>query len=332
MLKNIKGKPRKAMLRGKRVVVIGGGTGTFMVLSALKEYPLDLTAVVSMADDGGSTGILRDQYGVLPPGDIRRALVALSQESETLRQLFNYRFEKGGLAGHNFGNIFLSALEKIKGDFASAVIEASRVLNVRGMVLPVTLDNVRLNALLKGGEIIKGETNIDIPKNRTRKKIEKVWLSPSAEISPAVRNAILKADLIVMGPGDLYTSLIPNLLVKGVPEVLKKSKAKKVYVCNLMTKNGETNNFKAVDFPREIEQYLGRGVLDYAIFNNKKPHTKVLARYKKEQADFIDPPIVRSSVSNNKGPKYILADLLDDGPFIRHNPRQKLAKVLISLL
>ena len=132
-------------IKGKHVVVMGGGTGTFMVLSALKEYSLDLAAIVSMADDGGSTGILRDQYGVLPPGDVRRALVALSEESETLRELFDYRFGNGGLAGHSFGNIFLSALEKIKGDFASAVLEASRVLNIRGRVLPVTLDNVRLN-------------------------------------------------------------------------------------------------------------------------------------------------------------------------------------------
>lgn len=303
-----------------------------MVLSALKGYPLDLTAIVSMADDGGSTGILRDQYGVLPPGDVRRALVALSQESETLRKLFNYRFESGGLAGYSFGNIFLSALEKIKGDFASAVLEASRVLNVRGRVLPVTLDNVRLNAKLSDGKIIKGETNIDIPKTKLRAKIEKVWLSPSAKINAAAKNAILEADLVIIGPGDLYTSLIPNLLVKGVPEALKKSKAKKVYVCNLMTKFGETHDFKAEDFIGEIEKYLGHGGLDYAVFNNRKPHAKVLKRYKKEKAEFIDPPIVRSSVSNNNSSKYIFADLLDDGPFIRHNPRQKLAKVLISLL
>lgn len=321
------------------VVVIGGGTGTFMVISALKEYPLDLTAVVSMADDGGSTGILRDQYGVLPPGDVRRALVALSQESETLRELFNYRFENGGLAGHSFGNIFLSALEKIKGNFASAVLEASRVLNVRGRVLPVTLGNVRLHARLSDGKVIKGETNIDIPKTKMRAKIEKVWLSPPAKINKDAKKAISEADLIVMGPGDLYTSLIPNLLVKGVPEAIKKSKAKKVYICNLMTKFGETHNFKAEDFTDEIEKYLGRGVLDYVIFNNKKPHAKVLARYKKEKAEFIEPPIVRShalpagrSASNNNGLKYILADLLDDGPFIRHNPRQKLARVLTSLL
>lgn len=295
-----------------------------MVLSALKEYSLDLTAVVSMADDGGSTGILRDQYGVLPPGDVRRALVALSTESETLRELFNYRFENGGLAGHSFGNIFLSALAKIKGDFASAVLEASRVLNVRGQVLPVTLDNVRLNAVLKGGEIIKGEANIDIPKTKIRAKIEKVWLSPEAKINTGAKEAILEADMIIIGPGDLYTSLIPNLLVKGVPEAIKRSKAKKVYVCNLMTKFGETHGFKAEDFVGEMEKYLGKNVLDYAVFNSRKPSSSILAKYRREKSEFIEPP--------KPTQKYILADLLDEGPLIRHNPRQKLAKALISLL
>lgn len=311
--------------KSKKVVVIGGGSGTFMVLSALRDYNINLTAIVSMADDGGSTGVLRDQYGVLPPGDVRRALVALSQESKIMRELFNYRFGAGDLEGHSFGNIFLSALEKISGNFASAVKEASRVLNLKGNVLPVTLDNIRLNAKLADGKMIKGETNIDIPRGGARAKIEKIWLSPQAKINPEARAAILSADLIVIGPGDLYTSLIPNFLVRGVSLAVKKSKAKKVYVCNLMTKYGETHGFRAEDFVSEIERYLGRGILDYAIFNNKKPRQKILERYKKEKAEFVDPPLIPN-------PKYILADLLDEGPFIRHSPRQKLAKVLTSLL
>ena len=337
----------------KNVVVIGGGTGTFTVLSALKDYHLHLTAIVSMADDGGSTGALRDQYGVLPPGDIRRALVALSA-SDTLRDLFNYRFLKGDLAGHNFGNIFLSALEQVKGNFALAVDEASRVLNIKGKVLPVTLDNVRLCARLADGKIINGETNIDIPRSKIRARISEIWLNPAARVNPEAKKAVLTADLIVIGPGDLYTSLIPNLLVKGLPEAIKKSRAKKVFVCNLMTKYGETNGFKAEDFAQKIEKYLGRGVLDFAIFNNKKPHPKILARYRKEGAEFIEPPkppptpaFVRRGAKENSLPpyeggreglgvkylpKYILADLLDNGPFIRHNPRQKLARALTRLL
>jgi|SRR3989344_651945 len=324
MRNSAKGKPRGEALHGKRVVVIGGGTGVFAVLSGLRSHSLNLTAIVSMADDGGSSGVLRDEFGILPPGDVRRALVALSTESGILRELFNYRFENGRLAGHSFGNIFLSALAKIKGDFASAVIEASRVLNIRGQVLPVTLDDVRLNAVLKGGEIIKGEANIDIPKTKIRAKIEKVWLSPEAKINVGAKEAILQADIIIIGPGDLYTSLIPNLLVLGVPEAIKKSKAKKVYVCNLMTKFGETDGFKAEDFTQEIEKYLGKNVLNYAVFNSRKPALNILAKYRREKSEFIAPP--------KPNAKYILADLLDEGPFIRHNPRQKLAKVLISLL
>lgn len=314
------------------IVVIGGGTGTFMVLSSLKEYPVNLTAIVSMADDGGSTGILRDQYGVLPPGDVRRALVALSQESKTLRELFNYRFGAGDLEGHSFGNIFLSALEKISGNFASAVKEASRVLNLKGSVLPVTLDNIRLNAKLADGKIIKGETNIDIPRGRARARIEKVWLSSSAKINPEAKKAILSADMIVIGPGDLYTSIIPNFLVNGVSLAVKKSKAKKVYVCNLMTKYGETHGFRAEDFLGEIEKYLGLGVLDFAIFNKRSPHTSILARYKKEKAEFIEPPkIGQHQMLTILTKKIVLADLLAPGSFIRHD-NKKLARVLISLL
>lgn len=321
-----------AMSLKKKVVVVGGGTGTFMVLSALKDYPLNLTAIVSMADDGGSTGALRDQYGVLPPGDVRRALVALSK-SPTLRDLFNFRFKKGDLEGHAFGNIFLSALEQLKGNFGSAVDEASRVLNVNGRVLPVTLSNVRLSAELSDGKILRGETNIDIPRTKIRAKIKKVWLEPEALVNLEAKRAILAADLIVIGPGDIYTSLIPNLLVRGAPEAIKRSKAKKVFVCNLMTKYGETHGFRAEAFVNEIEKYLGKKVLDYAIFNNKKPAAAVLEKYKKEGAEFVQPPQnVQSSVLNINGPKYILADLLDSGFFIRHNPRQKLAKTLISLL
>ncbi len=314
----------------KKVVVIGGGTGTFMVLSALKDYLVSLTAIVSMADDGGSTGVLRDQYGVLPPGDIRRALVALSESGDTLRALFNYRFENGDFEGHSFGNLFLSALHKITGDFGSAVKEASRVLNIKGNVFPVTLSDVRLSAKLSDGSIIKGETNIDIPvRGIKRSKIERVWLTPAASINPEAAKALAKADMIIIGPGDLYTSLIPNLLVEGVAEAIKNSKAKKVYICNLMTKRGETDNFKGADFMREIEKYLGAGILDYAIFNNKKPAKRILKKYRKEGAEFVD---VSMLDKKSPKPKFILADLIDSGPFIRHNPRKKLAKVIFSLI
>src|SRR3989344_61455 len=316
-------------MKNKNIVVIGGGTGTFMVLSALKNYPVNLTAIVSMADDGGSTGILRDQYGVLPPGDVRRALVALSEDNGKLRELFNFRFQNGDFNGHNFGNIFLSSLEKITGNFAGAVEEASKILNVKGNVIPVTLNNVRLHARLRDGTLIKGETNIDIPSGRSVAPIEKVWLKPKAKISSNAKKAIANADAIVIGPGDLFTSLIPNLLVSGVPEAIKKSKAQKIFVCNLMTKFGETHNFLAQDFVDALESYLGKNVLDFVIFNKTKPSIHILRKYKKENSEFVNP---KNLNLQNKKPKYIVAYLIDGGPFIRHNPTQKLAKTLLSLL
>lgn len=314
----------------KNIVTIGGGTGTFMMLSALKNIPgMRLSAIVSMADDGGSTGVLRDEYGVLPPGDIRRALAALSESSETMRALLNYRFGGGGLDGHNFGNILLTALEKVTGSFDSAVKEASNILNINGEVIPVTLKNVRLCAKLENGKILRSETAIDIPRGKSRARIKKVWLEPDARVNPSAGRVLNSADIILLGPGDLYTSVIPNILVKGMPEAIKKSKAKKVYIANLMTKFGETHGFRAEDFINEIEKYLGKGVLDFAVWNNRKPSGAVIERYKKEKAEFIKPPSATSMPGNIK---YIVADLLDSGKFIRHNPREKLAKVIISLL
>lgn len=311
----------------KHLVVIGGGTGTFTVLSALKKYPVKLSAIVSMADDGGSTGILRDQYGALPPGDIRRALVALSEDSGMMRRIFEYKFQKGDLNGHSVGNLLLSALEKMTGSFATAVEEASRILNVRGSVIPVTLDNIRLCAKLRDGTLIKGETNIDIPKaGKKRSPIEKIWLEPKAEVYGPAKETILNADLIILGPGDLYTSLLPNLLVCGLSEAVNYSKAKKVYVCNLMTKFGETDKFSAEDFVREIEACLGKNILDFVIVNTKKPSQKILAEYKKEGSEFVDFLTAPRSIKN---PKYVFKDVIRSGELVRHNPG-KLARVLMS--
>jgi len=312
----------------ENIVTIGGGTGTFTVLSALKSHPVNLTAIISMSDDGGSTGILRDQYGVLPPGDVRRALVALSESSEVMRDLFNYRFKEGGLNGHSFGNLFIAALEKVTGNFSSALQEASKILNIEGEVAPVTLDNVRLCARLKDGKIVRGETNIDIPREGNRSPIEEVWLEPEARINPSLRRILHNADLIVICPGDLYTSIIPNFLVKGVREEIKKSKAKKVFLCNLMTKRGETDRFTASDFLNTMEKYLGEGVIDYAVFNNKKPPERLARKYKKQGAEFVD---ISTLPKKHNGIQYVFADLIDTDKFVRHGPARKLAKVLLSL-
>lgn len=313
----------------KNIVVIGGGTGIFSVLTGLKKYFKNITAIITMADDGGSSGILREDFGVLPPGDVRRALIALSNtDNKLLNELFNYRFNEGrGLKGHSFGNLILLALERITKDFEKAIEAAGKILNIQGKIIPVTLDNIKLYAELENGEIIKGERNIDIPKHLPYIPIKKVWLEPKCKINPRARKAILEADYIIIGPGDLYSSIIPNILVKGVKEAIKRSKAKVIYIVNIMTKFGETNKFKASDFFFTLEKYLGKKVVDYLIVNKEKPSEKRLKPYKKENADFVIPDI-------EKIPKYvkiISGDLIRKKGLLRHDP-EKIAKLIYNLV
>lgn len=317
--------------KDKKIVVIGGGTGVFTVLSGLRKYPCQLAAIVSMADDGGSTGLLREEFGILPPGDIRRALVALSDRpGATLCNLFNYRFSEGeGLAGHTFGNLLITALERITGDFSRAVEEAARLLSVKGKVIPVTLNRVKLVARLENGREIKGETNIDVPKHDGWLKIKEVYLNPAGRANAKALKAISGADLIVIGPGDLYTSVIPNLLVKDIPRAIRKSKAKKVYVCNLMTKFGETSGFRASDFLKAIENYLGGGVLDYFIVNIQKPSLNRLKKYSEERADFVE--YKKENFADRRRPLVLTGDFLRPHGFLRHDP-DKLANVLTLLI
>ena len=316
-------------MKPKNVVVIGGGTGCFTVLSGLKKYPVNLSAIVTMADSGGSSRILREDFGILPPGDVRQALIALSCSEKSLANLFTYRFNEGsGLSGHSFGNLLITALERIKGDFEKAVEEAGKLLNIKGEVIPVTLQNTNLYAVLENGQVIEGEDNIDVPKHDPNLKIEKVYLKPQVKINPRARLAILKADLIIIGPGDLYTSIIPNLLVKSISRAVSESKAKKVYICNLMTKFGETNNFTGPDFIKEVERYLGGKFLDYVVFNNKKPSSTRVAKYEKEEAGFIK---CNKDSFKGKKMKVIKGDFLRKKGFIRHDPN-KLAKTLLKIL
>lgn len=319
------------MWRGtKKVVVIGGGTGTFTVLTALKGYPVNLTAIVSMADDGGSTGLLRDQYGVLPPGDVRRALVALANDSGTLRKLFTHRFKHGDLKGHSFGNLFLAALEQVTGSFAEAVAEAARVLKIEGEVVPVTLDKVRLVAELTDGKIIRGENKIDLPQGK-RAPIKRIYLDRIARVNPAALQAIRSADLVLLAPGDLYTSLIPNLLVPGITAALKRTQAKVVYAVNVMTKYGETDNYTALDFVSAVERYLGRGVVDAVLVNTRRPTAKMLARYTREGAKFVEPPVEIPKAVKGKL-RYVFADVLARGTLARHDNGDRLAQAILGLL
>lgn len=304
----------------KHIVCIGGGAGMPTVLRALRDRDVDLTAVVTMADNGGSAGLLRKEYGTLPNGDIRRALAALTPDPSPLLSLMTYRFKGGRFDNQSAGSIFLTSLENVTGSFEGAIAAAAELLKIKGEVLPVTLDNVQLYARLTDGTEILGETEIDVMQGNERAPIEKVWLEPEAHINPKVQQAIAKADMILIGPGDLYTSLLPNLLVKGVPEAIKASKAKKVFIANLMTKFGETQGFTAEDFVRAIEAYIP---LDVIVFNNKKPSQAVLEKYKKEKAELIVLP--------DKSDRYVFADVLADGEYIRHDSTNKLADVILTL-
>lgn len=316
--------------RKKKVVVIGGGTGSFVVLRGLKKYPFNITAVVTMFDSGGSSGILRDEFGVLPPGDARRCLVALSEgeREETLRSLFNFRFNNPGssLHGHNFGNLFLTALAHIKSGDTEAISEAGKLLNIKGTVLPVSVHKSQLWAELEDGSVIEGETNIDIPKHDGSKKIAKVFLKPEAHVYEKTQEAIAQADIIVIGPGDLYTSIIPNLLVKGVSEAIRGSKAKKIYILNLMTKWGETHGFSASDFAREVLLYLQMKHFDVIIGNSKVVPSPLLGAYEKEKKY----PVVMDDELSQYGEKIVIDDIYDDTSVLRHDSH-KIAALIARL-
>jgi len=272
----------------KKIVVIGGGTGTYTVLSGLKNHPVDLSAIVTMADDGGSRGILRQEVGVLPPGDVRQCLVALSEAPEVLRDLFLYRFEHGALAGHNFGNLFLSAMEKVTGHFEDAVVTAGKVLNIKGRVIPVSTEPMVLMAEYDNGKIVHGEHSIDAGGNG---KIRKIFLEHEARASFAAINAIMEADLVILSAGDLYTSLIPNLLANGMIEALRRTPAKVAYIVNLMTKRGETDGFGAYDFVSELEKYLGPNMIDIVCVNTGVPTPEMQELYKEEDERVVSPDL-----------------------------------------
>lgn len=312
----------------RKIAAIGGGTGLFSILSGLRD-DFDVTAIVTMADDGGSTGVLREEFGILPPGDIRRALVALSTaDNEMLAKLFSYRFERGGgLNGHSFGNLMIAALERLTGSFAAAVKEAEKILAVRGRAVPVTLQSASLIARLADGRVVKGETNIDVPKHDGHLKIEKIWLEPKPKANPEAVRAITSADAVIIGPGDLFTSLIPNLLVPEVRRAVVATKAKKIYFVNLMTKFGETTNFRASDFLKTLEDYLGKGVLDFVVVNSKKPTIARLKKYATQKSNLV----VCDGENLSGRPVLATADLIRPHGFVRHDAR-KVAKIIRMLV
>lgn len=314
----------------KKIVVMGGGTGNFVVLQGLKRYPVTLSAVVSMADDGGSTGILRDELGVLPPGDVRQCLVALSHSSRLMRSLMDYRFENGGLGGHSFGNLLLSALEKVTGSFEKAVEEMGRILYIKGKVIPVTTNQVRLKMVLKNAHVLEGEREIYLSQ-QIDEGYESLFLEPYPKANPHAISEILNADLIVIGPGGLHTSIVPNLLVEGVSNALRESGAKKIFIANLMNRKGQTTGYKVSDYHREVTRYIGEDIFDYILVNNQRPEKELIEKYAREgelvendmrETRVISAPLIGEIRERQK------MDPLMKRNLIRHNSEQVTKELL----
>jgi uncharacterized cofD-like protein len=316
----------------KKVVTIGGGAGQSQLLAGLKRVKtlkdLSVTAIVTSADSGGSSGRLRDEFGVHPWGDILRCIVGLSDAPGELRELFLYRFPGAGSLGqHTVGNVILTALHQLKGSTLEAVMAMCQLLHVGEMVLPVTEASVHLCARLEDGTVVRGEHNIDVPQYDPHLHIKEVWLEPPDCVPvPGVLLSIASADLIVLGPGDLYTSILPNLLVPGVAQAIGQAQAKKVFICSLMTKFGETHGFRASDFVTLVEAHLGTE-LDFVICNTAVPALDVLAQYRTEQAF----PVEVDLASAGDHRQVIAADLLASGIKARHDPA-KLGLLLAALL
>ncbi|MCU0650849.1 MAG: YvcK family protein [Candidatus Omnitrophica bacterium] len=317
---------RKQLSRGPKIVAVGGGTGLSTLLTGLKEYTSNITAIVTVADDGGSSGRLRQQFDILPPGDIRNCLVALADASTMMRDLFQFRFDQGSeLAGHNFGNLFITVMTRLTGDFEKAIRETSKVLALRGQVIPSTLNNVVLAASHKDGSVTEGEYKIP----KANRPIERVFLKPEAsEATPEALRAIREADLIVLGPGSLYTSIIPNLLIKDITGAIAASRAIKVYVCNVMTQPGETDGYSASNHLKALIEHSHPALIDYCIVNTGKIPSDQLSRYTSEQAFQV---VNDRRKIEQMGYRVIEDDTILIQDFIRHDPI-KLARMILDLL
>ena len=317
---------KKQLSKGPKIVAVGGGTGLSMLLSGLKEYTSNITAIVTVADDGGSSGRLRQQFDILPPGDIRNCLVALADAPSLMRELFQFRFEKNSeFAGHSFGNLFITVMTQLTGDFEKAVKETSKVLALRGQVIPSTLDKVVLAAEHKDGSLTEGEYKIP----RAHKAIKRVYLNPlGAQATPEAIKAIKEAQIIVLGPGSLYTSIIPNLLIEEIPKAIVASDAIKCYVCNVMTQPGETDGYKVSDHVRALASHSDPRVLNYCVVNVGGIPDEFLKRYARENSYLV---VNDRKYTEGLGYRVIEDDFVMVDDLIRHDPR-KLAKIIVGFL
>ncbi|MCG0274810.1 MAG: YvcK family protein [Thermosediminibacteraceae bacterium] len=308
-----------------KIVAIGGGTGLPNLLRGLKKYTRDITAIVTVADDGGSSGILRDELKILPPGDIRNCLLALANTEPLMEKLFQYRFKTGSLKGHSFGNLFLAAMTEILGDFELAIKESSKVLAVSGQVLPSTLCDVVLVAEFEDGTVIRGESRIP----RVGRKIKRIGIIPEdAKPLPEALEAVEKADAIILGPGSLYTSILPNLLIKDLARAVRNSKAKKIFIVNVMTQPGETDGYTAFDHVKTILDHAGDNLIDYVVINVEKIPDHLLQKY---LADGAHPVECDDQKIRELGCNVILGELLGYAEVVRHDPI-KLAKVIMDII
>lgn len=306
---------------GIKVVVIGGGTGQSIFLRGLKHITSNITAVVTVADDGGGSGVLRSDLGMLPPGDIRNCLLALANTEPTMQEVMQYRFEEGGLKGQSFGNLFLAAMNGLYGNFEMAVYKLSEIFNITGRVLPVTLESIDLVAKLSNGNIIKGESRIPREVRKQKSKIEEIYLEPKdAKPLDEVINSIYEADYIVMGPGSLYTSIIPNLLVDGMVKAIKETKAAKIYIPNVMTQPGETDKYDVLDHIKAINKHTKEDLIDYIIVNNEIIPDSQFEKYKKDGANQVLLDKYQRNVLKSMGIKIIEDDLIEiKNDYIRHH-------------
>lgn len=300
--------------KGPNITVVGGGTGLSVLLRGMKEATRNVTAIVTVADDGGSSGRLREEFNIVPPGDLRNCLVALADTEPMMEKLFQYRFRgNSDLAGHSFGNLFITAMTEVTGDIEQALKESSKVLAVKGKVFPATTAKVRLSATMEDGSIVEGESQIPL----VHKKIQRVHIFPHHVAPvPSTLKAIREAEVIVFGPGSLYTSIIPNLLVDNIAEEIRNSKAIKIYICNVMTQPGETDNYTASMHVKALIEHGGNGIVDYVLVNNKVISPEMQDYYAKEgqYPVLVDEPAIEAL-----GIKYFKADIIDDSEMIHHD-------------
>jgi len=324
------------MKKKKKIVCFGGGVAMpNLILEPLKDFDLDLVSITSMVDNGGSTGALRREFNILPPGDIRRHLLALSEAEDWKKKLWNFRFAKDieispNHFGHNFGNVFIGGLEYLLGDFEKALEIAHQFLKVKGKCLPATLDKVQLIAELEDGSLVEGEDEIDVGQNHNRYlKIKKVYLKPKGKAYQKAVEEIKKANFIIIGPGDFYSSLIPCFLPEGMREAMVESPAKKIFICPALTKLGETQGYSIKDFAEKTEEYIGTS-LDFVIYNNNIPGKERLEKYKEEMKKnfLLEPPLINENLDKNK---FIGEDLLLNEGEIKYD-KEKLLSVLRKII